>query len=150
GGVCLNVGCIPSKALLHAAKVIEDAQEMESAGIKFGQLKIDAAKLLDWKNKIVARLTGGLATMARQRKVEGIRGYGRSVLVHEGVVDGAGAAGARRGVAFAGCIIAGGSESARVPGSPDDPRMIGSAGAPELVLPKRLLVAGGGSIAREM
>lgn len=150
GGVCLNVGCIPSKALLHAAKVIEDAQEMESAGIKFGQLKIDAAKLLDWKNKIVARLTGGLATMAKQRKVEVIRGYGRFVSDHEIEVEGAEGASEKRRVSFAHCIIAAGSESVRLPGLPDDPRIIDSTGALELDLPKRLLVVGGGIIGLEM
>src|SRR5690606_24601150 len=150
GGVCLNVGCIPSKALLHAAKVIEDAQEMESAGIKFGQLKIDAAKLLDWKNKIVARLTGGLATMAKQRKVEVIRGYGRFVSDHESEVEGAEGASEKRRVSFAHCIIAAGSESVRLPGLPDDPRIIDSTGALELDLPKRLLVVGGGIIGLEM
>src|SRR5690606_11239342 len=150
GGVCLNVGCIPSKALLHAAKVIEDAQEMESAGIKFGQLKIDAAKLLDWKNKIVARLTGGLATMAKQRKVEVIRGYGRFVSDHEIEVEGAEGASEKRRVSFAHCIIAAGSESVRLPGLPDDPRIIDSTGALELDLPKRMLVVGGGIIGLEM
>ena len=83
GGVCLNVGCIPSKALLHAAKVIDEAEEMASAGVMFGHPKIDAAKLRDWKNKIVTRLTGGLATMAKQRKVEVIRGTGKFATPHE-------------------------------------------------------------------
>ena len=150
GGVCLNVGCIPSKALLHAAKVIEDAQEMESAGIKFGQLKIDAAKLRDWKNKVVARLTGGLATMAKQRNVDVIRGYGRFVSDHEIEIEGAAGASEKRRVSFAHCIIAAGSESVRLPGVPEDPRIIDSTGALELDLPKRLLVVGGGIIGLEM
>ncbi|HEX2494285.1 MAG TPA: biotin/lipoyl-containing protein, partial [Steroidobacter sp.] len=83
GGVCLNVGCIPSKALLHAAKVIDDAAEMAHAGVTFGAPAIDASKLRDWKNTIVARLTGGLATMAKQRKVEVIRGVGKFASPHE-------------------------------------------------------------------
>ncbi len=165
GGVCLNVGCIPSKALLHAAKVIDEAHEMESAGIKFGQPKIDPAKLRDWKNKVVTRLTGGLATMAKQRKVEVIRGYGRFVSDHEIAVEESSttatsnqvpAAGDHtqgketRRVSFAHCIIAAGSESVRLPGLPDDPRIIDSTGALELDLPKRLLVVGGGIIGLEM
>src|SRR5512138_1978526 len=163
GGVCLNVGCIPSKALLHAAKVIEEAHEMEAAGIKFGKPKIEAAKLRDWKNKVVTRLTGGLATMAKQRKVEVIRGYGRFVSDHEIAVDessttptsdqsqsGQSSAKEIRKVSFAHCIIAAGSESVRLPGVPDDPRIIDSTGALELELPKRLLVVGGGIIGLEM
>lgn len=161
GGVCLNVGCIPSKALLHAAKVIEEAHEMEAAGIKFGEPKIEPAKLRDWKNKVVTRLTGGLATMAKQRKVEVIRGYGRFVSDHEIAIEessstatsgqsAAGDAKEVRRVSFAHCIIAAGSESVRLPGLPDDPRIIDSTGALELDLPKRLLVVGGGIIGLEM
>ena len=151
GGVCLNVGCIPSKALLHAAKVIEEAHEMEEAGISFGRPKIDATKLRDWKNKVVGRLTGGLASMAKQRKVEVIRGYGRFVSPHEIEVEPpADASGSPRRVSFAHCIIAAGSESVRLPGLPDDPRIIDSTGALELDLPKRLLVIGGGIIGLEM
>jgi dihydrolipoamide dehydrogenase len=147
GGVCLNVGCIPSKALLHAAKVIEDAHEMESAGIKFGKPKIEPDKLRDWKNKVVTRLTGGLATMAKQRKVEVIHGTGAFVSQHEIEVSGEGAP---RKVSFAHCVIAAGSESVRLPGLPEDPRIIDSTGALELDLPKRLLVVGGGIIGLEM
>ncbi len=143
GGVCLNVGCIPSKALLHAAKVIEDAEEMASAGIKFAAPQIDIAKLREWKNKVVGRLTGGLTTLAKQRKVEVIRGTGKFASPHELDVDG-------RKVSFANCIIAAGSESVRLPGLPDDPRIIDSTGALELDLPKRLLVVGGGIIGLEM
>jgi dihydrolipoamide dehydrogenase len=143
GGVCLNVGCIPSKALLHAAKVIEDAEEMASAGIKFGEPQIDVAKLREWKNKVVGRLTGGLTTLAKQRKVEVIRGTGKFVSPHEIDVDG-------KRVTFAHCIIAAGSESVRLPGLPDDARIIDSTGALELDLPKRLLVVGGGIIGLEM
>ncbi|MGH8179177.1 MAG: dihydrolipoyl dehydrogenase [Steroidobacter sp.] len=176
GGVCLNVGCIPSKALLHAAKVIEDVEEIASAGVTFGEPKIDPAKMRAWKNKVVARLTGGLATLAKQRKVEVIRGTGKFVSPHEIEVnpeatgdrlqatarsDSSGAdpspaarspspANETRRVSFAHCIIAAGSESARLPGLPDDPRIIDSTGALELDLPKRLLVVGGGIIGLEM
>jgi dihydrolipoamide dehydrogenase len=143
GGVCLNVGCIPSKALLHAAKVVEDAEEMEHAGIKFGKPQIDVAKLRDWKNKVVGRLTGGLATLAKQRKVSVIHGTGKFVSPHEIEVDG-------KRVSFANCIVAAGSESVRLPGLPDDPRIIDSTGALELDLPTRLLVVGGGIIGLEM
>ena len=158
GGVCLNVGCIPSKALLHAAKVIEDAEEMHMAGISFGKPKIDAPKLLEWKSKVVARLTGGLAMMSKQRKVEIIRGTGVFVSPHEiEVSDTATGVGQQsapkqggRKVSFAHCIIAAGSESVRLPGLPEDPRIIDSTGALELDLPKRLLVIGGGIIGLEM
>lgn len=160
GGVCLNVGCIPSKALLHAAKVIEDAEDMRTAGISFGEPKIDVSKLRDWKNKVVGKLTGGLTVLAKQRKVEVIRGTGRFVSAHEiGVNAGATAdaapaakanAAAKRTVSFANCIIAAGSESIRLPGLPDDPRIIDSTGALELDLPKRMLVVGGGIIGLEM
>jgi dihydrolipoamide dehydrogenase len=158
GGVCLNVGCIPSKALLHAAKVIEDAEEMHMAGISFGKPKIDAPKLLEWKSKVVSRLTGGLAMMSKQRKVEIIRGTGVFVSPHEiEVSDTATAVGQQsvpkqggRKVSFAHCIIAAGSESVRLPGLPEDPRIIDSTGALELDLPKRLLVIGGGIIGLEM
>jgi dihydrolipoamide dehydrogenase len=147
GGVCLNVGCIPSKALLHAAKVIEDAEAMSSAGLHFGKPQIDAAKLREWKNKIVGRLTGGLTTLAKQRKVEVIRGTGKFISAHELEVGGSGAP---RRVSFAYCIIAAGSESIRLPNLPDDPRIIDSTGALELDLPQRLLVVGGGIIGLEM
>jgi dihydrolipoamide dehydrogenase len=148
GGVCLNVGCIPSKALLHAAKVIEEAEAMADAGIVFNKPKIDAGKLREWKNKVVGRLTGGLSTLAKQRKVEVIRGTGKFVSPHEIEVSNEGSA--PRRVSFAQCIIAAGSESVRLPGLPDDPRIIDSTGALELDLPKRLLVIGGGIIGLEM
>jgi dihydrolipoamide dehydrogenase len=147
GGVCLNVGCIPSKALLHAAKVIEEAAAMGSAGVQFGKPQIDATKLREWKNKIVGKLTGGLATLAKQRKVEVIRGTAKFVSPHELEVTGDGA---KRRVSFAHCIIAAGSESIRLPNLPDDPRIIDSTGALELDLPKRMLVVGGGIIGLEM
>ena len=149
GGVCLNVGCIPSKALLHAAKVIEDAADMEHAGIKFGKPEIDATKLREWKNKVVGRLTGGLTTLAKQRKVAVIRGTGKFASAHEiDVAQEPG--GTARKISFAHCIIAAGSESVRLPGLPDDPRIIDSTGALELDLPENLLVVGGGIIGLEM
>jgi dihydrolipoamide dehydrogenase len=147
GGVCLNVGCIPSKALLHAAKVIEDAEAMKDAGLNFGKPQIDAVKLREWKNKVVGRLTGGLVTLAKQRKVEVIRGTGKFVSPHEIEVGGSGAT---RRVSFAHCIIAAGSEAIRLPNLPDDPRIIDSTGALELDLPRRMLVVGGGIIGLEM
>jgi dihydrolipoamide dehydrogenase len=147
GGVCLNVGCIPSKALLHAAKVIEDAEAMSGAGLQFGKPQIDSSKLREWKNKIVGKLTGGLATLAKQRKVEVIRGTGKFASPHEIEVAGNGAS---RRVSFANCIIAAGSESIRLPNLPDDPRIIDSTGALELDLPRRMLVVGGGIIGLEM
>ena len=167
GGVCLNVGCIPSKALLHAAKVITEAEEMHDAGISFGEPQIDTIKLLAWKNKVVGRLTGGLTMLAKQRKIEVIRGAGKFVSDHAievtpvefktgsaTAVSGSTSAAARR-VSFAHCIIAAGSESMRLPGVPDDPRIIDSTGALELAMlgsegPKHLLVVGGGIIGLEM
>jgi dihydrolipoamide dehydrogenase len=147
GGVCLNVGCIPSKALLHAAKVIEEAEAMAECGLEFGAPKIDAGRLRGWKDKVVGRLTGGLAQLAKQRKVEVLRGTGRFLSAHHlEVSDGE----SRRVVAFRQCIIAAGSESARIPGLPDDPRVIDSTGALELDLPGSLLVIGGGIIGLEM
>ncbi|MCX7054104.1 MAG: dihydrolipoyl dehydrogenase [Proteobacteria bacterium] len=148
GGVCLNVGCIPSKALLHAAKVIEDARAMAAHGIEFGAPKIDAARLRDWKNKVVGRLTTGLTGLAKQRKVTVIRGVAEFADTHAVNVTGADDSGQR--VTFAHCVIAAGSESFRLPGLPDDPRIIDSTGALELDLPSRMLVVGGGIIGLEM
>jgi dihydrolipoamide dehydrogenase len=148
GGVCLNDGCIPSKALLHAAKVIEDAADMAGNGVVFGAPQIDRDRLRQWKNKVVTRLTNGLLLLAKQRKVEVIQGEAKFVGPY--AVDVKGAEGARR-VDFKQCIIAVGSESARLPGLPDDPRVIDSSGALELPLDcKRLLVIGGGIIGLEM
>ena len=147
GGVCLNVGCIPSKALLHAARVIEEAAEMASLGVDFGPPKIDAAKLREWKNKVVGRLTGGLAQLAKQRQVQVIRGSGRFLSDrHLEVTGGQG----RQVLAFRQCIIAAGSEPVRLPGLPDDPRIIDSTAALELDLPQSLLVVGGGIVGLEM
>jgi dihydrolipoamide dehydrogenase len=148
GGVCLNVGCIPSKALLHAAKVIEDAADMASSGITFGPPQIDRDRLRAWKNRVVARLTNGLTLLAKQRKVTVIQGEAKFSGPFS--LDVQGASGARR-VEFKQCIIAVGSESALLPGFPDDPRIIDSTGALELPVDcKRLLVIGGGIIGLEM
>jgi dihydrolipoamide dehydrogenase len=148
GGVCLNVGCIPSKALLHAAKVIEDAADMAASGIVFGPPQIDRERLRAWKNKVVTRLTNGLSVLAKQRKVEVIQGDAKFSGPHSLEVQTP--AGARR-VDFKQCIIAAGSESAPLPGLPDDPRVMDSSGALELPPDcKRLLVIGGGIIGLEM
>ena len=147
GGVCLNVGCIPSKALLHAARVIEEANEMAPHGISFGKPTIDVGRLREWKSRVVNRLAGGLAGLARQRKVTVIQGTGQFAGPHEVRVA---ERGDERTVSFAQCIIAAGSEPARLPGLPDDPRVIDSTGALELDLPGRLLVIGGGIIGLEM
>jgi len=149
GGVCLNVGCIPSKALLHAAKVLEDVESMAENGLMFGDPSIDIDLLRQWKNRIVGKLTAGLSTLAKQRKVKVLRGTGRflsptrmEVTEPDGTV---------RIVAFGQCIIAAGSEPARIPGLPADPRIIDSTGALELAeLPGSLLVIGGGIIGLEM
>jgi dihydrolipoamide dehydrogenase len=146
--VCLNVGCIPSKALLHAARVIEDARAMAAHGIEFGPAKIDAGKLRAWKNKVVGRLTSGLTGLARQRKVTVLRGVAEFADQH--TVSVRGDDGAERPVSFAHCVIAAGSESLRLPGLPEDPRIIDSTGALELELAQRLLVIGGGIIGLEM
>jgi dihydrolipoamide dehydrogenase len=148
GGVCLNVGCIPSKALLHAARVIEEAESMASCGIVFGKPRIDVDGLRVWKNKVVGKLTSGLAMLAKQRKVEVLKGTARFLDANTlEVRDGE----KRTVVPFSQAIIAAGSESTKLPGLPDDPRIMDSTGALELEnLPKRLLVIGGGIIGLEM
>ena len=148
GGVCLNVGCIPSKALLHAAKVIEDAEEMSARGIAFGAPQIDRAKLRAWKAAVVAKLTGGLKVLAQRRKVEVVRGVGR--FVGPNVLEVKGTSGAER-IRFEQCIIAAGSEAMRLPGLPQDPRIIDSTGALEVPpFSGPVLVVGGGIIGLEM
>ncbi len=148
GGVCLNVGCIPSKALLHAAKVIEDAESMAEFGIEFGKPQIDLDKLRTWKGKVVSRLVGGLSQLAKQRKVEVLHGVAKFIGPHSLELS---TDGAPRVVHFRQCIIAAGSESVRLPGLPDDPRIIDSTGALDLPAGvKRLLVIGGGIIGLEM
>ncbi|HKT32576.1 MAG TPA: dihydrolipoyl dehydrogenase [Gammaproteobacteria bacterium] len=148
GGVCLNVGCIPSKALLHAAKVIEEAEEMAERGISFGKPKIDTGKLRAWKNSVVGKLTGGLATLAKQRKVQVVQGVGKFLSPHYLSIEGQGG---KKVLHFEQCIIAAGSQAARIPGFPDDPRILDSTSALELEeLPERMLVIGGGIIGLEM
>ena len=145
GGVCLNVGCIPSKALLHAAKVIDDAAAMADHGVVFGPPKIDAARLVDWKNSVVGRLTGGLAQLAKQRKVHVITAYAKFQSANRLELDNG------ETIAFEKCIIAAGSEPLMLPNLPDDPRIVDSTGALEVhPLPKSLLVVGGGIIGLEM
>jgi dihydrolipoamide dehydrogenase len=148
GGVCLNVGCIPSKALLHAARVIEDVEGMADCGLRFGEPQIDIDALRGWKERTVGKLTGGLAALAKQRKVRLVRGTGSFLSPHHlEVVDGE----QRTVIAFRQCVIAAGSESVRLPGFPDDPRIIDSNGALELrSIPKTMLVVGGGIIGLEM
>ena len=149
GGVCLNVGCIPSKALLHAARVVTEAEEMSHSGIDFGKPKIDLGKLRSWKDGVVGRLTKGLAALAKQRKVSTLRGVGKFESPNLIAVETA--AGVKR-VSFDSCIIAAGSRVARIPGFPyDDARLMDSTGALELAdIPRRLLVIGGGIIGLEM
>jgi len=149
GGVCLNVGCIPSKALLHVAKVLTEAEAVAHAGIEFGKPKIDLARLRAWKAGVVGKLTKGLAGLAKQRKVQVVHGTGRFASPHTLRVEGA--AGAKT-LSFDHCVIAAGSSIARIPGFPyDDKRMIDSTSALELPgVPKRLLVIGGGIIGLEM
>ena len=150
GGVCLNVGCIPSKALLHAAKVIAKTKEMSENGITFGAPAIDLDKLRAWKEGVVGRLTGGLVGLAKQRKVTTIRGYGRFTSPHQLRVELA--EGGTTTVGFEQAIIAAGSEPLTLPFIPASyPRVIDSIGALELgEVPRRLLVIGGGIIGLEM
>jgi dihydrolipoamide dehydrogenase len=149
GGVCLNVGCIPSKALLHAAKVIDEVGEMRAHGLDFGAPKIELPKLLEWKNKVVGKLVGGLSVLAKQRKVEVVQGTGKFASPH--VMEVARADGRTEKIRFEHCIIAAGSEPIKLPFIPSDPRVIDSTGALELDgVPQRLLVIGGGIIGLEM
>ncbi len=149
GGVCLNVGCIPSKALLHAAKVITEAEEMEEHGIKFAKPKVDVKALESWKSSVVKQLTGGLSGLAKGRKVQVVTGYGRFTGPNMIEVEGKDG---KQTVSFDQCIIAAGSEPVTLPFIPhDDKRVIDSTGALELDgIPKRLLVLGGGIIGLEM
>jgi dihydrolipoamide dehydrogenase len=149
GGVCLNVGCIPSKALLHIARVLTEASEVAHAGIEFGKPKISLDKLRAWKSGVVSKLTKGLTGLARQRKVEVMQGKGQFASPHTLRVE---TPGGVKTVSFDACIIAAGSSIARIPGFPyDDKRMIDSTSALEIAeVPKRLLVIGGGIIGLEM
>jgi dihydrolipoamide dehydrogenase len=144
GGVCLNVGCIPSKALLHAAKVIDEAQFLSQHGVEFAPPKIDTIKLRGWKDSVINKLTSGLKGLAKQRKVTVIHGAARFVGAHAVQVG-------EQRIEFKQCIIAAGSEPARLPSLPDDPRIINSTEALELGdIQGRLLVVGGGIIGLEM
>ncbi len=150
GGVCLNVGCIPSKALLHAARVISETQEMADHGLTFGDPTIDLDKLRAWKDAVVARLTGGLSGLAKQRKVTVITGLGRFASPNQ--LEVIAEDGTRTSIDFRQAIIAAGSDPLTLPFLPkDDRRIIDSTGALELSsIPERLLVIGGGIIGLEM
>ena len=147
GGVCLNVGCIPSKALLHTAAIVDGARALASHGISFGEPKVDLAKLRAFKDKVVGKLTGGLAGMAKVRKVTVVQGVGtfldKSTLSVEGKE--------KKTIRFTSAIIAAGSQAAKLPFLPEDPRIVDSTGALELrSAPKKMLVIGGGIIGLEM
>jgi dihydrolipoamide dehydrogenase len=144
GGVCLNVGCIPSKALLHAARVIAEAEEMSERGVSFGRPRLDLDRLRDWKQSVVDKLTDGLDGLARRREVEVVQGEAQLTGPHTIQVG-------DRTISFENLIIAAGSSAAWLPDLPDDPRVIGSTGALALEeVPKRLLVIGGGIIGLEL
>jgi dihydrolipoamide dehydrogenase len=148
GGVCLNIGCIPSKALLHAAKVLDEAHEVAECGIDFGKPKIDTKKLRDWKNKVVSRLTGGLKALAKQRKVEIVQGVGKFISSHQLEVE---TSKGKQVIKFENAIIAAGSRPVKLQFLPDDPRIIDSTGALELEdTQAKMLVIGGGIIGLEM
>ncbi len=152
GGVCLNVGCIPSKALLHVASVIDEAKHLASSGVAFGDPKIDLDALRTHKDRVVAKLTSGVASMAKARKVRVVRGYGRFLDANRIEVEPAGDGEPKRQVIrFERAIVAAGSSAARLPFLPDDPRIVDSTGALALpFVPKRMLVIGGGIIGLEM
>ena len=148
GGVCLNVGCIPSKALLHTAAVMDAARALSDHGIVFGEPKLDLAKLRSFKAKVVGKLTGGLAAMAKMRKVTVIQGVAAFAGPNELAIDGKEG---KKSLRFASAIIAVGSQAAKLPFLPDDPRIVDSTGALELPsVPKRMLIIGGGIIGLEM
>ena len=156
GGVCLNVGCIPSKALLHVAAVMDEVSHMADLGVDFGAPKVSIDKLRSHKEKVIGKLTGGLAAMAKMRKVTTVRGYGHFVGAnHVEVEETTGTAqektGSKKVIAFKKCIIAAGSQAVRLPFMPDDPRVVDSTGALALKeVPKRMLILGGGIIGLEM
>ena len=156
GGVCLNVGCIPSKALLHVAAVMDEAAHFADLGVEFGAPKVDRAKLAAHKAKVVGKLTGGLAAMAKMRKVTVVRGYGAFIDAHHVQVEltegeGQNKTGATQTVGFQRAIIAAGSQAVRLPFLPDDPRIVDSTGALTLEqAPKNMLIVGGGIIGLEM
>ncbi|SDO03819.1 dihydrolipoyl dehydrogenase [Polaromonas sp. JS666] len=157
GGVCLNVGCIPSKALLHVAAVMDEVKHFDSLGVSFGEPKLDINKLRTHKEKVVGKLTGGLTAMAKMRKVTTVRGVGQFVGAHHLEVEETSGAqgqektGKKQTIAFKNCIIAAGSQAVRLPFMPDDPRVVDSTGALALKeVPKRMLILGGGIIGLEM
>lgn len=148
GGVCLNVGCIPSKALLHVAKVITEAEEMGAHGVSFGKPKVDLDELRAFKDSVIGQLTGGLGGLAKGRKVEVVTGYGKFTGPNMIAVEGEDGV---TTVSFDQCIIAAGSEPVNLPFLPEDDRIIDSTGALELRdIPKRMLILGGGIIGLEM
>ena len=150
GGVCLNVGCIPSKALLHTAKVITDAEDTANHGVTFSKPEIDLEKLRNWKsNKVVKKLTMGLSQMAKQRDVQIVEGTGVFLSPHQ--IEVTMADKSTKVISFDSAIIAAGSQPTSIPGTPDDPRIMDSTGALELKdIPKKLLIVGGGIIGLEM
>ena len=156
GGVCLNVGCIPSKALLHVAAVMDEVSHLSALGVEFGKPKVNIDALRSHKEKVIGKLTGGLAAMAKMRKVTVLRGYGAFVGSHHVVVEETtGSAqektGVNKVVGFKNCIIAAGSQAVHLPFMPDDPRVVDSTGALQLAkVPKRMLILGGGIIGLEM
>ena len=156
GGVCLNVGCIPSKALLHVAAVMDEVAHMADLGVDFGKPAVNIDKLRGHKEKVIGKLTGGLAAMAKMRKVTTVRGFGHFVGSHHVEVEettGAGQdkTGTKKVIAFKNCIIATGSQAVHLPFMPDDPRVVDSTGALALKeVPKRMLILGGGIIGLEM
>ena len=156
GGVCLNVGCIPSKALLHVAAVMDEVKHFDSLGISFGEPTVDINKLRTHKEKVVGKLTGGLTAMAKMRKVTVVRGLGTFVGAHhlqveETAGDAQEKSGKKQVIGFKNCIIAAGSQAVRLPFMPEDPRVVDSTGALELTqVPKRMLILGGGIIGLEM
>ena len=156
GGVCLNVGCIPSKALLHVAAVMDEVSHFEALGVSYGAPKLDLPRLKAHKDKVVGKLTGGLAAMAKMRKVTVVRGYGEfmdphHVQVQETTGTGQELTGKKQTIKFRNCIIAAGSQAMRLPFMPEDPRVVDSTGALELAgVPKRMLILGGGIIGLEM
>ncbi len=156
GGVCLNVGCIPSKALLHVAAVMDEVKHFEALGVSFGKPNVDLPKLLAHKQKVVGKLTGGLNAMAKMRKVTVLRGVGafagpNQLAVQESSGTGQALTGKAQTVGFKACIIAAGSQAVHLPFMPDDPRVVDSTGALELRdAPKRMLILGGGIIGLEM
>ncbi|NBY07548.1 MAG: dihydrolipoyl dehydrogenase, partial [Betaproteobacteria bacterium] len=156
GGVCLNVGCIPSKALLHVASVMDEVSHMADLGVDFGNPKVSIDKLRSHKEKVIGKLTGGLAAMAKMRKVTTVRGYGAFADAHNLIVEETtGTAqektGTQKIIGFKNCIIAAGSQAVRLPFIPEDPRVVDSTGALGLKeVPQRMLILGGGIIGLEM